>query len=165
MLWGALDNMGRQLATFILGLILGVFVTYGYSDYFAGPPNLTYSTKDAFGKGRMAVCTGNYQTGIQYLNDYMDANPNGRNAARAGLFKGKALLAQGEYAQSQLAFRQVIDTFPDSLEAHKCQYKMGLAKLFEGDPAAAVRIFQELGAQKNGPLTPEAEAFTRWLTK
>ena len=157
--------MFKHLGYTFAGLCIGVLLSYGYLNYFAGPPRAVFKDKGPFGKGRTAVCSGAYQEGIKRLDEYIHDYPAGRNAARAGLFRGKALIGLGDYTDAQSVLKNVIDQYPDSLAAHKSKYKIALAKLFDGDEPGAIKCFQELRSEKNGPLVPEAEAFLRWLRK
>jgi TolA-binding protein len=157
--------MNSKILYVTAGLCLGLIIGYGYYNYFAGPPHAENKTKGPFGKGREAVCSGAYDQGLSFLEEYFHNYPNGRNAARAGLFRGKALLAKGEYEKSESAWKEVIHSYPNSLEAHKCKYKLGLIHIFTGDTLSALQQFQSVRSEKNGPLTAEAEAFVRWLSK
>jgi len=157
--------MNSKSLYLVIGLIVGLLIGYSYYNYFAGPPNAANKTKGPFGKGREAVCSGEYERGLSFLEEYQQNYPNGRNAARAGLFKGKALLAMGNFSESKSTWHKVITDYPQSLEAHKSNYKIGLACLFEGDTIGALQHFKKVSSIKNGPLTAEAEAFVRWLSK
>lgn len=117
----------------------------------------------SFHEGREQVTRGRYDDGMKLLREYLDGQPGGRFASRADFLIGKALIGQGKFDEGTKAFRQVIEKYPKSLEAHKSRYKLALVDMLAGREAEANKEFADLAARKDGPLTPEATAMSRWL--
>lgn len=119
--------------------------------------------RSEFMVARELVTRGQYDVAIPALEAYLKEHPGGKHASRAAFFIAKAHLGAGRYEEARSGFGRTIREFPSSLEAHKSQYKLGLVALLEGDRVGAAEAFKRLVDTPNGPLTPEAAAFTRYL--
>lgn len=116
-----------------------------------------------FAAARELVVKGQYKEGIKELKHYQEQHPQGEHASRAGLFLGKAYIATNDFPAARVAFEQTIQSFPNSLEAHKCSYKLAMILFWENKTEEAIKAFEAISSQPDGPLAAEATAMAKHL--
>ena len=119
----------------------------------------------SFAQGRLLINQGRYRDGIQLLEEYLAKHPRGRNAGRARFFLGKAYIGLDLFDRAAEEFRAAVFDFPETDEAQKSRYKLAQIDLWQGREDEAQHAFRELAQNPAGPLTPEAAAMSRYLSR
>lgn len=116
-----------------------------------------------FEQAREAVIRGEFVSAARQLESFVEQHHDHPLAGRATFLLAKSYLGQGELALSQRWFERTRDRFPQTEEAHKAKFKLAMIELLRDEPRRAFEQFRQLAQAADGPYTPEAAAWSRFL--
>ena len=116
-----------------------------------------------FNDARQLVHHGKFEQATTALDAFLKSNPKHKLASRAVFLRAKCKMGLSDTEAAQLGFQDVIKQFPASEEARKAEFKLAMIEFLGGNEEEAHRQFSAIEQAANGPYTPEAAAWVKYL--
>jgi len=118
-----------------------------------------------FENARQLVFSGQFDAAARGFENFLTENPGHKFSSRAMFMLGKSKFGSGDETAALKSFEKTIAQYLTSLEAAKAKYKIAMIEWLRGNRRAAREQMQKIVNDANGPYTPEATAWLRYLDK
>lgn len=167
MKWSWEVRSARQIAAFLSSLLMVIAVAMAGCGVAAPPAAVAANKGKAstqFDAARTLVHQGKFAEAVAALDAFLAANPNHKFASRAHFLRAKSKMGAHETEAAQIGFADVIKRFPTSDEARKAEFKLAMIEFLNGNVDEATKQFDAIEKAANGPYTPEASVWVKYLS-